>query len=385
MPDLLVYRGRNDGLVHRVTYDAHERATDRALGRGVPVSGDERDGALRVARDDGDALFLPDAEPAALLTLPEAVRRGAESLDGWQALLSRDTLVWISVTHGVARVRQTPRSGEVRWSEPVATVGHTDEVLAAMLVQGAGGTVRLATLERGADSVTLATRAIVDGPAAGVTPATVVGGEWPTFDPRVHTCVAPHARYLLVSDAFALRAIALRDDGTAGIQDLRPNALGAPLGRRFELRCSDTAALLFADFDLRSDALVLFDFRGEPHAVTAPAFGGHARMMGAALTRDHVVVAIENDATVRVYRASVRDLADAAAGSIAPWSGGALIGLREAGDASATPPRERHGIEVLQFVARDEQVAMLTRVTEGVRVFLGRLSSRDGGVTFRGD
>ncbi len=385
MPDLLVYRGQGDGMIHRVTYDARERPTDRALGRGVPVATDDRDGALRVASDDGDALFLPDGEPAALLPVPEAARRGVESLDGWQVLLSQDALAWSSVTRGVARVRRTARSGEVHWSEPVVTVGRADEVVAAMLYPGANGAMRLATLERGADTVALATRAIAVDAGMGPSGVSAVGGDWITFDPQVHTCVAPHARYMLVSDAFALRVIALRDDGTTGVQDLRPNTLGVPLGRRFELRCSDSSALLFADFDLRTDALVLFAFRGEPRVLVPPVFGGHARITGAALTRDHVAVVVETDATVRAYRASVRDLIETAAGAMPPWSGGALLALRVASDASAMPPRERRWVEVLQFVAREEQVALLTRVTEGARVFLGRLSSRDSGASFRGD
>ena len=117
--------------------------------------------------------------------------------------------------------------------------------------------------------------------------------------------------------------------------------------------------------------------------ITPPTHGPHARVVGAALTREHVALAVANDATVRVYRGSLHDVTAVPDESATAWTGGTLIAMITPGDAALH--REARTLDVVQFVARDEQIAMLARVTEGPRTFVGRLASRDGGATFRGD
>ena len=198
---------------------------------------------------------------------------------GWQALLTPSALVWASDTQGVVRVRSTPRSGEPHWSEALTTTGAPDEIAALMLVPGENGAVRVAALRRGANSLALTMREVPSEPRAGETSGPGAdanpGGEWSTFDPHVTSCVAEHTRYLLVSDRFAMRAYALHDDGAVAFQDMRFNTLGPPAERRFDLRCNDAAALLFADFEQRPDALIGVRFRDRStprdHAANARA------------------------------------------------------------------------------------------------------------------
>ena len=388
-PDMLVYQSTADRRMHRVMFDANETPSDRALGRGAPVLGDVREDAFLVAADDGDSLFVPSGEPSALMPLAEAVRSGDEPIDGWSALANGDSLTFASVTGGVVRVRSTSRTGAVQWRD-ARTYGTPDEVFAAVLVPTDDGAPRLATLDRGPNSIAVSVRTLDDAPPAlggseaSAPPASHPGGEWLTFDPRIRVCESAHARHVLLFDRFSMRAIRLDARGGVSTQDIRLDTLGPLLDRRAEWHCNDTHALFFADFEHRSDTMMVFDYgESSPRLPRAPLLGAGASLAGAALTRDRLVTVVANPASLRAYDISLADLATTSDESIIGWNGGALLALESRADADAH--REERTVRVMQMLGRDDQVAMLAWVIEGTRGYAGRLASRDGGRTFQGD
>jgi hypothetical protein len=381
MPDLLVYQSVADRRLHRVTFDADEVPTDRDVGRGAPVIGDQRGGALLVSADEGDSLFVPYGEPAPLVPLPESVRRGAERVEGWSTYSTEESLAWIDVSGGVVHLRATPRTGEVQWRD-VGTFGAQDLVFGGVLLPFEFDRVRLATLERGANSLSVSMRTVaLDGTPSEGDEVTHPGGEWLAFDPHMRVCEADAARHVLLYDAFGMRAIRFDARGGVSTQDMRFEALGPIAERRFEWHCNDTHALLFADFEQRNETMLVFDYaETAPRIVRAPAFGHNPHTTGAALTRDRLVVAVANDATVRAYDTALSDIA-VAADSYGAWTGGSLLALADPGRREG----DARSLQVRTMLGRDDRVALLAIVHEGPRTYLGRLASRDGGRTFRGD
>jgi hypothetical protein len=386
MPDLLVYQSVADRRFHRVTFDASEVPTDRDVGRGAPVVVDQRGGTVLVSSNEGDSVFVPYGEPAPLVPLAEPVRRGAERVDGWSTYSTEESLAWIDVSNGFVHLRATPRSGEVQWRD-VGTFGAQDRVFGAVLLPHEFDRVRVAMLERGANSLSLAIRTVaLDGtgaPADGGEEISRPGGEWLTFDPHMRVCESETARHVLLHDAYGMRAIRFDATGAVATQDMRFERLGAIADRRFEWHCNETHALLFADFEQRNEAMVIFDYgEGAPHVVRAPTFGHNPHTTGAALTRDRLVVAVANDATVRAYDTPIGEsLFAVSEDSIVTWTGGTLLAVADRGRGEG----DARSLQVVTMIGRGDQVALLAAVREGARGYVGRLASRDDGRTFRGD
>lgn len=379
MPDLVLYQSVADRRLHMVTFGPDERPrSDRAIGRGAPVRGPWREGALLVAADDGDSLFLPGGEPAQLVPLPAPLREGREAADDWHVALTPSLLWLLTADAGTLRVRTTPRSGAVHWSEPFAPIGGPDVMVGGVLLPdpSGGDAVRVIAVRRGASGVSVEQYALSAPRATSANTLATPGDtslapqvllrEWPAYDPWMTTCAAGRARYLLVRASDALSVV--RVDGERALRrELSYSTAGTPRGRRLELGCDERGALLFVDLEMQAGALVHFDFGAdEPVVLMPPRLGNRARVLGGALAPEGAVVAFIAGGTVRAFRTSDRG---------AHWEGGEIVAA----------PREIDAFELAAVGSLQNQIALLTLAHEQDRIFVGRLASRDGGRTFHGD
>jgi hypothetical protein len=409
MPDLVLYQSVADRRLHAVTFDAAERVrSDRAIGPGAPVRGAWRDGAVLVASDEGDAVFLPGGEPAQLVPLPDAVRRGAERADDWQVAFTPAALWLLTNDDGALRVRTTPRAGAVRWSDPVATIGATDAMAGAVLAPEPGGqeAVRVTALRRGAQGIWLeqyvvtasggapvgtsaragASTAAPTAPAAAGSPSatataapteapgatyalsgpTVIAREWPAYAPQVTTCSAGATRYVVLVSGSGISVVHVAGD-RASRQDAPFAAVGVPAGGRFEVQCSDRGVLLDADMVGRPNTLVYFDNEASEAAVLLPPhFAPGTHVLGGALTANGTVVALVAGMSARTYYTTDRGL---------HWAGGDLVSL----------PSENAVLDVSAMAAQDNQVAVLSEVLEVGQRLVSRLGTRDPSRALHGD
>lgn len=413
LPDLVLYQSAVDRRLHVVTFDAHGRVrTDRAIGPGAPVRGSMRDGAVLIADDEGDSVFLPGGEPAQRVPLPVPLRNGTEGLGEWQIALTPSALWLLTEDHGTLRLRTTGRSGEVHWMDVALPAAWATENVGGLLVPGRGDSVNVVALRRNSTEVWIEHRnvraahlaeiASRDGSsrrrrAEARTARTEISSfamaPWSAVSPAVRSCVSGAVYYLLATSNEKLWVVpVVNNDGSVDIFpriELNYVQSGVP-GGRFELTCNQQGALLYADFRYRPGTLVYFP-RGAHRAVilSPPTFGRTSRVVGGALMDAHGVVAlVDHGAAIRVYR--VRDPRDGAG----QWEGGTLLTEQRstAGRADRTDPEGSNGsgesmrrIEVSAIAAEGDRVALLAWVeVDGVR-YVGRLFSHDGGETWQGE
>jgi hypothetical protein len=391
LPDLVLYQSALDRRLHVVTFDARGLVrADRAIGRGAPVRGSAREGAVLVANDAGDAVFLPGGEPSQLVPVPPPLLDGTERLGEWQVALTPGYLWLLSHDGDTLHLRTTPRSGEPRWSEVALPQAWAMQTVGGDLLAAQGDAVDVLALRRGVTDVGLERQRVTALPAGPVAPADTARRavrrttppappealpvRWSVFSPFHRTCAAGATRYFLVASEYdGLSVVSVTRDG-ATRAELRYSEMGALAGR-YELTCNEQGALLFADFAGHPGTLVYFPAGAtQPVMVAPPRFGYGVRVVGGALTASHGIVAlVSNHATLRAYQWPHVGGA---------WRGGALVAdlVRPAPNT----PDEEHTLEVFAVASDRDQVAVLAWVRDGARHYVARLASRDGGATWGG-
>jgi hypothetical protein len=377
LPDLLLYQSATDRRLHRVTFDANERATDRALARGAPVARAGREGAALIADDAGDAIFLPGGEPAEIVPLPHIA---ADGPGDWQIALTPGLLWLLTVENGTLHLFHTSRSGEVSWVD-TTTLGEPDTMLAGLLAPGDGDTVRVVALRRGASGVR------VDGytidPQATARPvAEPMIAEWSAFGAQSTTCSAGRHRFaMIVSDDEI--AIVETDGMRARVEHRRLRDFDADHGGQFTASCTESDALVYGfaqgvpralHWNLEAGGLRTVDFA----PVRAPA-----RLVGAALAPGHAVIAlVDYGRALRVFRTDGAEGGDSE-GSSNRWVGGELVAL-ETPPAQGVSDDDVRAFDVAMIASQGNLVAVLGSQREGRTVYSARIGSHDGGQTFRG-
>ena len=381
LPDMVLYQNARDGRLHRVTYDAHDVPNDLDIGRGAPIQSSNRNGATLIAADAGDQLFLPGGEPAELVSLPDAIARGSELVGEWQIALTPESLWLMSVDRGVIRVRTTPRSGEVHWSEPLAVIGERDAMVGGALLSDPAAPEHMAVIavRRGARGFLIERYDI--GGGNPITEAHVLATDAPAYDPRVVSCSAGGLRYLLVASAEGF-TMNVTDGVFVHQRELTYAAGSGPTRRRVDVTCNTDFALVVAEIQGPRIEMLPWDREGavEPESIQPPLPGDRARVVDAATVGSGDLVAIvDNGAVIRSYTTHF----DPSRHGRLQWGGGELLAMQ----LPAGPERHDDDVRLYQMadmISEGTQIGVLETVREGPFRFVGRLGSRDSGDHWRG-
>ncbi len=368
MPDLVLYQSANDRFLHAIAYDGRDRETsNRVVGRGAPVREASRDGAVRVADDDGDAIFLPAGEPAQLVTFPAAIRTGLERVDDWHVAATEAHVFLLTLDGGQARVRVARRSGVPAWDRPAATLGSAESLVDAVVIPRRGeDAVDVIGVRRRARGVALEAWRVdaTTGTSGAGTPVSL--DEWPAFDPQPDTCASGAVRYVALRSETSVDVVRL--------SALQASRLAVPArtldgrsvtGGRWELSCDANRAIVWTEGPTGGATVAVFDFDANRAAPLPPppiALESEVRIDGVALVPNGVLVAATNSGGTRVWRTTDGVL----------WSAMGLLAWNR-GEGSA---------RIEAFSALGDRVAALASADRGNRRIVTRFASRNGGRDF---
>lgn len=374
LPQMALYQHTGSRLLHRVLLDPRRGSTadtdldaDNKPMRGAPVRGSAREGATLVSDDAGDALFLPSGEPAALVALPEPLRRGERSLGEWGVTFAGGSLWLATESEGRLSFWRTPSAGAVDWHEvapavdspwrelfaygallspssaprnPESTDGAAQVVARAQQrerLRGrndplpAGATLAPAPAPPAAAVVRAAVfraegqgfrveRWSVGERAEAVRPLGAATGPIAAFSPQLRTCTAEGSQYFLVVTSDRLVSISLRssdaDGADASVSTLPYSSWDQPSGGALSLSCNARGLLLATEFspDGRTTIAWFEQGAGEAVRVAPPLYGPRAAVVAATLTDRGPLALVQNDNTLRAYLLQDR-----------AWTGGALL------------------------------------------------------------
>lgn len=399
-PDLALFQNAAEGRLHSVLFDAQGRMrSDRALGDGAPVRG-AREGAVRVAADATEQLYLPAGQPSQLVPLPEPYRSGARELGEWQWAQTATTLWLFGIERGALSAWRTPREGLPRWESLSLPAELTDGTVVGVLPQDAPAETEgldLVVLRRTSDtegstvvrverwSRVVALPAPPPAPAPGraaratrpntAPPAAPVRlDEWAAFHPRVRYCSAGNVRYALVGADDGMNLVRLAGSEVSRRFWVFSDA-EVPSGNRLELSCQRDGALVFMDLARERGVLWSWTASASERGLvrSPPRFGVEPQVVAAVLTETQGILAlVSNRQTVRSF--FTRDLG-------ATWTGGDLVLLQSPRNVVRFDAEDSQ-YELRTSSAEGDRVGILADAIVGRRVFTVWLGSHDGGRTW---